>query len=167
MNDTLEILIMSDIHGNHKKADDILRNETYDLSFFCGDSELSDSWVDKRFNFSVRGNNDFSSFLQTRSEIKLENFKIFITHGHEFGSYQQLMNYDRLIEAFGLYKSYNLVLYGHTHFPNYFESKNDFPAFLNPGSITYPRFGSSYSYAKVLVDIVNAKILKVEFKTWN
>lgn len=166
MNETIEILCMSDIHGNSRKAEEILKNEQYDISFFSGDSELSDSWINKHFNFAVRGNNDFLSSLDSVVEVTISDFKFVLTHGHEFGNYNTLMDYQKLRSAFLKYKNSDLIIYGHTHFPNYFESKENYPAFINPGSITYPRFGSTFSYVKAKIDIKNKLILSVEFKNF-
>ena len=57
----MKLLILSDIHGNKKDAEKILKEEKYDIAITAGDYELYDDWVEANFDYAVKGNNDLSS----------------------------------------------------------------------------------------------------------
>ncbi|ADE19563.1 metallophosphoesterase family protein [Mycoplasma crocodyli] len=159
----VKILCISDIHGNKSLAEYILTNTEHDISLSMGDTELDDSWVKSHFTYAIAGNNDFSSSLGDYSIVKIFDYKIFMTHGHLFGGYNTLMNYELLLKATSKLDDINLFAFGHSHFPLFFNEQNNEKAFLNPGSITYPRFGSEPSFAIINLNIDNNKIEKVEF----
>ncbi|EFF41679.1 metallophosphoesterase family protein [Mycoplasmopsis alligatoris] len=159
----IKILCMSDIHGNKSLAEKILKHEKHDFSVFAGDSELNDEWVKKNFNLCVAGNNDFYSQLPDNDFVNISGFRIFVTHGHLFGSYKQLMTPSQLEIFAKKIKETDLFVYGHTHYPLFYQKDNESVAFLNPGSITYPRFSSTFSYAVITVDLLTKQIINVDF----
>lgn len=162
--DVVRILCISDIHGNKKLAEKIFEKETYDFAISPGDTELNDSWVKTYFKYAVSGNNDFHSRLPDELVINLKNFTIYLAHGHTFGSYYTLMDYDSMLKTTSHLNKVDLFINGHTHFPLYYPKQKDNKAFLNPGSITYPRFGSDSSYVILTINIKEKKIIDVLFK---
>ena len=79
-------------------------------------------------------------------ELKQENKKAFITHGH---NYSVSMTKEQILEE-GKVRGADIVMFGHTHQP-YFEQKDGI-TLLNPGSLSYPRqIGRKGSY--MLLDV--------------
>lgn len=146
----MKILIVSDIHGNYQGMKKIIEdNPEFDYLFLLGDilnSSLNtfNDLVDllNEYNtkiVAVRGNNDNSNFdlldfsLQEYFVTIPVDGKLFLlTHGHVYYE-NSFPNID-----------YDVYIQGHTHVPK-MEIKNN-KLYLNPGSITYPRGGSSRSY---------------------
>lgn len=154
----MKLLVISDNHGNVDEMLNILREEEYDVSIHCGDFELPDKDIKKMFDYVVPGNNDFSSNIEKELKIKIKGIKIFITHGHYYQEGKGMSS-----EEFE-YKNgsnYNLVLFGHIHYPS--NKKVNNTIYVNPGSISYPRYASKKSYATI--EIVQNIIKNIKHKT--
>ncbi|WP_027120395.1 metallophosphoesterase family protein [Mycoplasmopsis lipofaciens] len=176
----MKFVILSDIHGNKELAEKILKHEYEDdyKTFFIslGDTELNDDWVKANFDFYIKGNNDFFSLFNSKNEIYFDNnemitkdknkavLSLSIEHGHLIGNYDVLINKNKLQYLYekGLIlnednKLKQILLFGHSHFPlSYQLSKNKFV--INPGSISYPRFGSNNSYCVLKYNVVSQKV---------
>ena len=65
--------------------------------------------------------------------IELENKKILMTHGHEYGVKSSLLNLNYRAKELGA----DIALYGHSHIAAI--EKHDGIWFVNPGSVSLPR----------------------------
>lgn len=150
----MKVLIVSDLHGNVSSMKKILENHpTFDYFFLLGDVFYGPSYMEgydpdaleellnryTRKIFYVQGNCDRYSMeglhcFQEREFITVPVDKkyFFLTHGHHYSRYQ-------LPEL-----PFDVFLQGHTHIPM-MEWSGD-QLFLNPGSPTLPRGGSTASY---------------------
>jgi len=81
----------------------------------------------------VRGNNDFYCDLPREEEFTLGRYKVLITHGHYYYVSLNMQEIMRQAKA----RNMDIVMFGHTHRP--LIKLEDGIAFLNPGSISYPR----------------------------
>lgn len=159
----IRVLCMSDIHGNQTQAENILKNEKYDLAISSGDTELEFEWIQNHFHFFVTGNNDFDRRLPLESKFNLGNVSVYLTHGHILGAYDTLVNEEKIKNA-TQHINQKLIVYGHSHYPVYFYDSESGKTFINPGSITYPRFGSKKSYCLIDLNIEKGTVEKVQFK---
>ena len=152
-----KIIVMSDSHGYHAMIDLVRELEPDgDCYVHCGDSEAET--YDMQDWLCVKGNNDWYSDFPEHIRFKVEDLNFYVCHGHRFGYFdrESKMIYT-LQEA-----NCDVLLSGHTHVPTY--EKIDGYTFINPGSTTLPRGGSSRSYCVIHVD---GKKLDVEFKDLN
>ncbi len=133
----MKVLIISDTHGNHRNLDKILELVPHiDMLIHLGDVEGGEEYLNKVLRCEkhmVRGNNDFFSDLPKEDEFYIGRYKVFITHGH--GHYVSLD--PEYIKAEGIARHADIVMFGHTHRPFFYES--DEITVLNPGSVSYPR----------------------------
>ena len=81
----------------------------------------------------VKGNCDIEKNAKVEQIIELENKKIFMTHGHEYGVKSSLLNLNYRAKELGV----DMALYGHTHIASI--EKHDGIWFVNPGSVSLPR----------------------------
>lgn len=148
-----KILILSDSHGKNKLLEEIIDKENPDVVIHCGDHCMSDEkYLNEKFNYYVRGNNDYIGEREIITNIDGINF--LVIHGDEyniyFNEFNQLAKYASDIGA-------NIVLYGHTHVENYIKI-NDI-ILINPGSISLPRNKSNKkSYG--IINIKNGQIVE-------
>ena len=142
-----KILVVSDSHGNNNNIIKALNKQSpVDMLIHCGDMEQDiQNSIGRRFNidiYYVTGNCDFCLPTQKEIMIRLENHRILVVHGHEYGvkrSTDSLLSHAKSKDA-------DIVLYGHSHVPNM--ENRDGVLILNPGSISYPRqFSRNKTYA--------------------
>lgn len=133
----MRILIVSDTHrqnNNYLKALEKVR--PIDMVVHCGDAEGSEYLICESADCPVEmvtGNNDFFSSLPREREFTIGDYRVFLTHGHNY--YVSMGN--ETIKKEALARGANLVMYGHTHKP-VVDIEKDIIA-VNPGSLTYPR----------------------------
>ena len=95
----------------------------------------------------VAGNNDWFSDLQREMEISVDDYRIWITHGNNYGA---SMGPERLLEEAAA-RNVDVVMYGHTHRP--LIEYQDNIVIVNPGSLSYPRQnGRKPSYLIMEID---------------
>ena len=84
----MKVLIVSDTHGQHKNLDIVLeRVGEIDALIHMGDVEGGEDYIEAVTECEkhiVAGNNDFFSFLPKEEEFQIGNYKILITHGHNY-----------------------------------------------------------------------------------
>ena len=133
----MRILIVSDTHRKNDNYFKILsRQDHLDMVIHCGDVEGSEYALSESADcpvMMVSGNNDFFSELPREREITVGEYKIWITHGH---NYCVSMGVEMLKQE-ARAKGVDVVMFGHTHKP-YLEIEEDLVT-LNPGSLSYPR----------------------------
>ena len=122
-----KFIVFSDIHGNYNALQKLkpLINEN-DGAFFAGDG-LKDLLGLRVANLHyVSGNCD--GFGECEKIVEVEDVKIFLTHGHEYGVKGDLQRLYYRASELGA----NVVIFGHTHQPLIQEINGIL--FLNPGS---------------------------------
>ncbi|MDO4333703.1 MAG: metallophosphoesterase [Eubacteriales bacterium] len=136
----MRILIVSDTHrrdGNLTWA--LEKTGPVDMLIHCGDVEGSEEFIRSIANCPVHmvaGNNDFFSGLPREEEFMIGNYKVWLTHGHNY--YVSMGN--ELIKDEAAARGINIVMYGHTHKPVIDIAKTSAGVTaVNPGSLSYPR----------------------------
>ncbi len=82
----------------------------------CGDVEGMDDLIKSKVNgpcYMVMGNNDWFSDLPAEIQVNIDDYRAFITHGHNYGVSLGLEG----IYAEALSRGVDIVLFGHTHRP--------------------------------------------------
>ncbi|MCI9337143.1 MAG: metallophosphoesterase [Lachnospiraceae bacterium] len=132
----MKVLIVSDTHRKNENYFKILESVKPQLVIHCGDAEGSEYALSKAADCPVQivlGNNDFFSYLPKDLELKLGSFRVWVTHGHNYGVSMGRERIKREAAARGA----DIVVYGHTHKP--VVDKKDGVIAVNPGSLSYPR----------------------------
>ena len=146
----MKVLIISDTHGNHRNLDKVLEREKgIDMLLHMGDVEDGDTYLEAVLDCPlhiVAGNNDFFTGLPKDLEVMVGEYRVWITHGHQY--YVSMSN--EVLKGEAIDRGVDIVFYGHTHRPVIDISEEVIA--INPGSISYPRQeGRQGSY--VLMDI--------------
>lgn len=133
----MRILIVSD---THRQTQELYRAielaGPLDLLVHCGDAEGSEAYIEEKAGCKaeiVVGNNDFFSDLPREIDFMIGNYKVWLTHGHNF--YVSMGN--EMIKEEAESRGVDIVMYGHTHKP-LVEIGPKITA-INPGSLTFPR----------------------------
>ncbi len=147
----MKILIVSDTHGRHENLEKVLEQEKpIDMLIHLGDTEGGEDYIEVIAECEteiVAGNNDFFSDLPMEKIIYVEDYKIFLTHGH----YLQVYSGTGRLREEAACRGANMVMYGHTHYPMIEEDED--MIILNPGSLSYPRQeGRRPSYIVMEID---------------
>ncbi len=133
----MKILIVSDSHGRNNNIEKAIKKvEPIDLLIHLGDLETNADFLEAILPCKaemVSGNNDYFTSLPREKIITIGNYKILLTHGHQYG-----VNYgtDRIKEI-ALMQGVDIVMYGHTHIPHIDNTGSIWA--INPGSISQPR----------------------------
>lgn len=90
---------------------------------------------------AVIGNCDLYAPGPVEELLQIDDFRLYLTHGHLFGVKRSLARLYQRAEEVGAH----IVVYGHTHTPH--QEKKKGILFLNPGSITWPRLPGRHSFA--------------------
>lgn len=147
----MKILVVSDTHRRNENLLNILdKIGPIDLLVHCGDVEGSENLISDAAGCSVQmvsGNNDFWSDLPREKEFEIGDYKVWLTHGH---NYYVSMNYE-IIKQEARARYIDIVMCGHTHKPIVDISPD--LTLINPGSLSYPRQeGKRPSYIIMEVD---------------
>ena len=133
----MKILIVSDTHrhnANFLKVVD--KTGPLDMVVHCGDVEGSELVIEQAAGCPVemvQGNNDFFSELPKEKEFMIGQYKVWLTHGH---NYYISMN-SEVIKQEAKLREVDIVMWGHTHKP--VVDIGSSITLINPGSISYPR----------------------------
>ena len=144
------LLVISDSHGMKEQFSEIvkLHPEAYRI-VFLGDGAAEFEMLKAEHPdwplIGVRGNNDFGSQLPYDNQIVIDQWRIFITHGHRYGVRAGVEGLSNIAKENGC----NVVFYGHTHV-QYSTKINDVWV-LNPGAVfSFPR--SNYAMVDLTDD---------------
>ncbi|QOV20005.1 metallophosphoesterase [Blautia liquoris] len=147
----MKILIVSDTHGQAENLLRVLdRQGPVDCLIHCGDIEGQENYFRTLTDgpcYMVAGNSDWGTDLRRELEFSLDDYRVYLTHGNQFGvslGTKQLRD-----EA----KSRNMqfAMFGHTHRPLIEDA--DHLVLMNPGSLSYPRqLGRKPSYIVMEID---------------
>lgn len=148
----MRILVVSDTHRKNENYFKLLeRMGRLDMIIHCGDAEGSEYALTQAADCPVQivlGNNDFFSELPRELMLNIGQYKVWVTHGHNY--YVSMTNKMLLEEARS--RGADIVLFGHTHRPVIDKSMEGVTA-VNPGSLSYPRQdGRRPSYALIDID---------------
>ena len=133
-----KILVVSDSHKHNEILNKIFNHHPdIDTCIHCGDLQDNEKGLQINKIYLVRGNNDFELYPNDL-EIMINNYSLYITHGHlldiEFNEYK--------IKEVAKEESAQLVLFGHTHDPKFYQEDGIY--YLNPGSVSFPRGGKVF-----------------------
>ena len=147
----MKILVISDTHGHTENLERALkRTGPVDALVHCGDVERDEDYIRVLAGcpcYMVSGNNDWFLELERELVIILDGYKIWITHGHQYGVSMGL----EYLRQEGRNRGVDIVMFGHTHRPVVEESEG--MVILNPGSLSYPRQqGRKPSYLLIETD---------------
>lgn len=151
----MRIGIISDTHRFTKAIDEAIPYlQDCELIVHAGDNIDDADYIQAVTDIpviAVKGNCDFYSDPGKDEEsFIVENKRIFVCHGHKYGIKYTLS--DLLERALDL--DVDIVIFGHSHVPCYEEM--DGVIFINPGSVSLPRGGSSKGLG--ILDIENGEI---------
>lgn len=130
-----QILVISDSHRHNEILNRIFaQHPDIDTCIFCGDIQDEIDHLNIAHFYPVAGNNDFKA-LPKELMINLAGYQFLIVHGH----YQQIEFGTDVLEAYAQEKNVQIVCFGHTHDPRFFQSHDIY--YINPGSVSFPRGG--------------------------
>ncbi len=141
------ILIISDTHGDIRRAVKLANSFKYDLMLHLGDfydDAMAISKLTGIETIAVAGNCDFTT-KHLEQDFVLNGLKIKMIHGHK----HQVKTTDYYLREMMEAEGFDIVLYGHTHIAD--ETYVGKSLILNPGSISLPRDGLP-SYAILEID---------------
>ena len=131
------ILVVSDSHGYGENVEGVLKQVgKIDLLIHCGDVERDEDYIRALVDCPVHmvaGNCDYYSDLPGTDIFMIEDYKVMVTHGHQFYVHGSTM----FLKEYAIENGIDVVMFGHTHRP-YIEIGEDV-TILNPGSIALPR----------------------------
>jgi uncharacterized protein len=159
----VRIGVLSDTHGNLAKARLAIKQMgEVDAIIHAGDHYMDATSLNIETGIkmhAVVGNNDYHKEGPSELEVKINDFKFYILHGHQFG-YARTRS-QKLYYA-GFEKSAQVVIYGHTHVPH-LEWVNGILLF-NPGSVYRPRsdYGPSFGVLEIESNSIKPKIYQLK-----
>ncbi len=150
----MKILVLSDSHGSFTYMRNVLSKYENEIKYVIhlGDyakdvSEIVPFFQNYEF-INISGNCDFGSALPSEKTFSLYGINFFITHGHRYNVKSNIIRLAYLAEE----KNAKVCLFGHTHIPLLMCNNNIL--YMNPGSISQPRGGTSYTYG--IIDILES-----------
>ncbi len=140
------ILVISDTHGDIRRAVQVANSFKYDLILHLGDFYDDAKAIEKLTGIKtigVAGNCDFMN-KHLEEDLEIEGVKIKMLHGHKH--HVKETNY--YLKEFINCEGFDIVLYGHTHVLD--ETYIGNSLILNHGSISLPRDGlPSYAIVEI------------------
>ena len=132
----MKVIVVSDTHRQNQNYFKVIEMHHPDVVIHCGDVEGSEYALTEAAGcpvYMVSGNNDYFSDLPRELEFELAEFKVWLTHGH---NYYVSMGSERIKQE-AIDRGVDIVFYGHTHRP--VVDIGDEVIAINPGSLSYPR----------------------------
>lgn len=147
----MRIGIISDTHGDMSNIDKAIPYlKKCDLIIHAGDYIDDAEYLYYATDVNVKcvkGNCDsYNMDGHYDLTFSVKDKKFFICHGN----YHDVKMGLRLLYKFAKENNIDFVVFGHTHIPTYETIDNI--TFINPGSLTYPRGGSSKSFGILTLD---------------
>jgi len=157
----IKALVVSDSHGNSTYMKQVIKDEKPDMLIHAGDVEDSLYGILGPVDFYihvVKGNCDTFVDAPLEEIFNLGKRKVLLIHGHMCGgAHIHPFNHMEEIVAYAKSKGCDMLIYGHTHIPD-FEEREDGFIIVNPGSISRPRQidrQKTYAILEVKDDKVN------------
>lgn len=136
----LLIAVVSDTHRDTYAIGNVLKKiQKADVLIHLGDNVKDAVDLSQKFHgktIYVKGNCDFSPSVEAELIEEIENKRILITHGHNFGVKQGLS----LLKQRAQFEQVHIALYGHTHVSSMIYEGGVW--YINPGSAWEGRDGS-------------------------
>ncbi|MGL5327995.1 MAG: metallophosphoesterase family protein [Peptostreptococcaceae bacterium] len=155
----MKLGIVSDTHRMEKFINQAIPYlKECDLIIHAGDNFIDSKYIHKLTNvdiIAIKGNCDFDN-VENEIVFEIENKTIFLCHGDRYGVSYDL---DELEEK-AKKENANIVIFGHTHVPLSIEKDEIW--YINPGSLSLPRGGSSRQF--LIMDIIEEEIKIKEIK---
>ena len=137
----MQLVIMSDTHGNTEVIEQIKEQYPNATFIHCGDSELQHNTAVLDDVHIVRGNCDMDCELPEEKLVEVGNTKILVVHGHYHNVHRTPLNLVYRAKEIGA----QIVCFGHTHIAG--AEWIDDVLVINPGSMTQSRSEHAESYA--------------------
>ena len=162
----MRYLVLSDTHGNTRDAAKVLEHwkGMIDGVLHLGDNASDLKYLEREYGRTpelafagVNGNCDLPSSVPYKRLFDVEGRRVLMCHGHLYQVGMGLSTIKQKARDMGA----NIVLFGHTHIPVNLEESGIL--FLNPGSLTKPRGGSSRSYALLEIEKGKAAASVIEY----
>ncbi len=155
----MKILVISDVHGDFSKMQSIIdENLDCEIKLYVGDFQTTlerEKELASKFDYVVRGNTD-NDYSPLKVLFEIESVKIFMAHGHK---YYDGINYVSKLMLAEEAKSKGAILAIHGHDHKASISTEDGVLVFNPGSPSFPRFGSVESYG--IIEIKDGNIIDI------
>ncbi len=146
----MNIAIVSDTHGNLDDVKKFLdKVRAFDYVIHLGDYASDGLYLKKYFNgrfIGVRGNCDFNTYFPDEVVTNIGEKRFFITHGHRYNVKMNLLN----LKFKAISENADITLFGHTH--QIFKEKVNHMIYINPGSLSQPRFTDKKTYCIIDID---------------
>ncbi len=157
----MKLLLISDVHGDFDIMQKILdENQDADFKFFMGDfqtNKYAEQELANKFDFVVTGNNDHPGISKRELLTEIEGIRIYMTHGDMFFTFKEYVSKDKLAKVAESHGA-TLAFHGHDHKASISTHGN--VTVFNPGSPSYPRFGSKAAYG--IIEIENGVVTRIE-----
>ena len=139
----MKVLVVSDTHGHAEQIKRVLdKTGAVDALVHCGDIEGQEEYIRR-----LAGNNDWGTDLNREILLTLDDYRVFITHGHSYGV---SLGTERIRDE-AASRNVQIAIFGHTHRP--LIDTEDNLTLLNPGSLCYPRqIGRKPTYLVINID---------------
>ncbi|MGL5693999.1 MAG: metallophosphoesterase family protein [Peptostreptococcaceae bacterium] len=157
----MKLGIVSDTHRMDKFINEAIPYlKECDLIIHAGDNFIDSKYIHKLTNvdiIGVKGNCDFD-YVEDEMVFELENKIIFLCHGDKYGVSYDLNDIEKKAKD----ENANIVIFGHTHVP--LSIKKDGILYVNPGSLSLPRGGSSKQFVimNITEDGINIEHIKIK-----
>lgn len=132
----MKILVVSDTHRKNDNYFDVVRRQHPDMVIHCGDAEGEEQVLESAAPCPLKivlGNNDFFSYLPRELDLVIGQYRVWVTHGHNYYVSMGMENIKREAAVRGA----DIVMFGHTHRPVVDVGEKIIA--VNPGSLSYPR----------------------------
>jgi putative phosphoesterase len=150
----VRIGVISDSHGDKYSIDRaIFHLKHCDIIYHLGDKCDDVNYLAKKINIPIKGvtgNCDRAKNGVEELIEEVDKIRILLTHGHNYGVYFNTFK----LRLKALEENCNIVLYGHTHVGKIEQEEGIY--YINPGSTSEPRGGTSRSIA--IIEVIDNKI---------
>jgi len=151
----MKVLVVSDTHRKNAWLRQIMEDEApFDILIHAGDMEADAQTELVQGNYELRivsGNCDYGNLYPLYQIVKMEERTALVLHGHTYENHYLPINNMEWLVAQAKNKKCDMIIYGHTHVPDYRVLDDGF-IILNPGSLTLPRqsgFEKTYAVLEV------------------
>ena len=141
-------MIFSDSHGELSNMRTAIERERPDYIFHLGDHDRDAEDLSREYPIlpitGVRGNCDYWTDTPVTRCVSLGGIRFFLCHGHTYGVKSSVLRASYAAREQGA----DVLLYGHTHTPDYDKDPDSGLILLNPGACGY---GPSASYGRIII----------------
>lgn len=155
----MKIGVIGDSHQGFQNIKSSLKHfDGVEFIIHTGDNYEDKEFIQRNYNvkvIAVKGNCDYIGDEEV--VIKINGYNFFICHGHNYNVKHHLTDLIKKAKA----QRADVAIFGHTHIP--YNRMEGSLLLLNPGSLSYPRGGSSKSCCLLeLGDSIKIKHIALE-----